>query len=82
MTFGVAYDYSDNWTYLIDYRSYMPSSDRPNINVYTGKGFEIGARRKLSSTTALLFNLIHREFLAQDIKVKNLDLNVNYEMEF
>lgn len=82
MSFGIEYSYSDNWNFLIDYRSYMPSSDRPKINVYTGKGFEIGARKKLSPTTSLLYNIIHREFLAQDLKVKNLDLNINYEMEF
>lgn len=82
LSMGAEYDYSDNWSFLFDYRSYMPSSDKPKFNVYTGKGFELGARKRLSKTTGLVYSIVHREFLVQDTKVKNLDLNVNYEMEF
>ncbi len=82
ITFGAEYDYSDNWSYKAAYRSYFPSSDDPKIRIYTGKGFELGARRRLSSSNSILFNILQREYLVQDVIVKNIDFNINYEMEF
>ncbi|EPZ51337.1 sigma factor regulatory protein, FecR/PupR family [Bacteriovorax sp. BAL6_X] len=80
--FGAEYDYSDNWSFLTGYRSYIVDSSHPNVAIYSGKGFELGARRHLSKSTAVLFNFLHREYIAKDIIVKNKDFSVLYEMEF
>lgn len=82
LKFGAEYDYSDNWSFLTSYRSYIVDSHHPNIAIYSGKGFELGARRHLSKSTALLFNFLHREFIVKDIIIKNKDFSVLYEMEF